>query len=85
MADASALKEACVGIVMKEACDVAKDSSDIILLESQFSHIRTTLMWGRVLNRNMQRFLTYQLTLNISICYITILGSIIGHPPLNVL
>jgi magnesium-transporting ATPase (P-type) len=85
MADSAALKEACVGICMKDACDVAKDCSDIILLESQFTHIRTALMWGRVLNRNMQRFLTFQLTINLSIVYVTILGSIFGHPPLNVL
>ena len=85
MADASALKEACVGICMRDACDVAKDNADIILLESEFKHIRTALMWGRVLNRNMQRFLTFQLTVNLSISYITIIGSIFGHPPLNVL
>lgn len=42
-------------------------------------------MWGRNLHRNMQRFLTFQLTVNISICYATALGSIFGHPPLNVL
>jgi magnesium-transporting ATPase (P-type) len=85
MADAAALKEACVGIVMKSACDVAKDSSDIILLESEFAHIRTALMWGRNLNRNMQRFLQFQLTINLSISYVTILGGIFGHPPLNVI
>lgn len=85
MADAAALKEACVGVVMHSACDVAKDSADIVLIESEFRNIRTALMWGRQLNRNMQRFLTFQLTVNLSICYITIVGSIFGHPPLNVL
>lgn len=85
MADAAALKEASVGVVMKSACDVAKDSADIILLESEFSHIRTALMWGRNLNRNMQRFLQFQLTINLSISYVTILGGIFGHPPLNVI
>lgn len=85
MADAAALKEACVGICMKSACDVAKDSADIILLESEFAHIRSVLMWGRNLNKNMQRFLTFQLTLNIVISYCTFIGGIIGHPPFNVL
>jgi len=85
MADSAALKEASVGVAMKTACDVAKDNSDIILLKSEFKQIRTALMWGRNLNKNMQRFLTFQLTVNISICYSTILGSIWGHPPLNVL
>lgn len=42
-------------------------------------------MWGRNLHKNMQRFLTFQLTVNVVICYSTILGSIWGHPPLNVL
>lgn len=85
MADAAALKAATVGICMKSACDVAKMNADVILLESQFTHIRTALMWGRQLTRNMQRFLTFQLTINIVICFITVLGSFIGHPPLNII
>ena len=84
-ADCDALKAATVGICMKTACDIAKDSADIVLLESHFTHIRSTLMWGRNLFRNMQRFLTFQLTVNIVICYITFLGGLIGHPPLNVI
>lgn len=85
MADAAALKEACVGVCMNSACDVAKDCADIILLESEFAHIRAALMWGRLLNRNMQRFLTFQLTINIVISYCTFIGGIFGHPPFNVL
>jgi len=85
MADAAALKAATVGICMKSACDVAKMNADVILLENEFTHIRTALMWGRQLSRNMQRFLTFQLTINIVICFITVTGSIIGHPPLNII
>jgi Ca2+-transporting ATPase len=42
-------------------------------------------MWGRNLNRNMQRFLQFQLTINLTISFVTILGGIFGHPPLNVI
>lgn len=85
IADAGALREADVGIAMRSGCDVAKDNSDIVLLENKFSQIRTSLMWGRLLYKNVERFLTFQLTVNISISVITIIGGIIGHPPLNVI
>jgi Ca2+-transporting ATPase len=85
MADAAALKHASVGVVTNLACDVAKDSSDLILLQGEFANIRTALMWGRNLNRNMQRFLQFQLTINLTISFVTILGGIFGHPPLNVI
>lgn len=84
-ADALSLKEATVGISMRSGCDVAKDASDLVLLKNDFAQIRTSIMWGRLLNKNMQKFLAFQLTVNIAICFITILGSVYGHPPLNVI
>jgi Ca2+-transporting ATPase len=85
ISDAAALKVADVGIAMKSGCDVAKDNADIVLLKNDFKQIRTALMWGRALYKNIERFLAFQLTVNISITVITLLGCIIGHPPLNVI
>lgn len=85
IADADALKVADVGIAMRSGCDVAKDKSDLVLLKNDFEQIRTSLMWGRLLYKNVERFLTFQLTVNISITVVTIIGGIIGHPPLNVI
>lgn len=85
IADANALKAADVGIAMRSGCDVAKDKSDIVLLENDFGQIRTSLMWGRLLYKNVERFLTYQMTVNVAITVVTIIGGLIGHPPLNVI
>ena len=70
---------------MRSGCDVAKDASDLVLLKNDFAQIRTSIMWGRLLNKNMQKFLAFQLTVNIAICFVTILGCVYGHPPLNVI
>jgi magnesium-transporting ATPase (P-type) len=85
IADADALKAADVGISMRSGCDVTKDKSDLVLLKNDFEQIRIAVMWGRLLYKNVERFLTFQLTVNISITVVTIIGGIIGHPPLNVI
>ena len=51
--DSYALKDATVGISLKQSCDIAKDESDLVLLKNDFSQIRVALMWGRNLVRNM--------------------------------
>lgn len=77
--DAPALNFANVGLSMGSGTSVAKEASDITLLDDSFSSIATAVMWGRSLYRNIQRFVLFQLTINfvaIVICFVSaILGS----------
>jgi len=85
IADAKALQKADVGLCMGSGCDVAKDSSDLIILDDNFVSIHKAIKWGRAIFDNVRKFLQFQLTINISICFVTILGGLsLGHPPLNV-
>ena len=71
--DAPALNFANVGLSMGSGTSVAKDASDITLLDDSFASIATAVMWGRSLYRNIQRFVLFQLTINfaaITICFI---------------
>ena len=64
--DSPALKEADVGIAMGiTGTEVAKQASDIVLLDDSFSTIVTAVMWGRGIYKNFQRFITFQLTVNV--------------------
>lgn len=66
-------------------CDVTKDSSDIIIQNGSFDSIYKAIKWGRFLYNNLRNFLTFQLTINIVLCIITIFGGITtGRAPLNV-
>lgn len=86
IADAEALKKADVGLCMGSGCDVAKDSSDLVILDDDFVSIHKAIKWGRAIFDNVRKFLQFQLTINITICFVTILGGLsIGHPPLNVI
>lgn len=70
---------------MGSGCDVAKDSSDLIIIDNDFASILKAIKWGRALYDNVRKFIQFQLTINIVLCFITILGgAVIGHPPLNV-
>jgi Ca2+-transporting ATPase len=83
--DAPALNYAHVGLSMGSGTSVAKEASDITLLDDSFSSITTAVMWGRSLYRNIQRFLLFQLTINVAAVFIVLLGSIFGHElPLTV-
>ncbi len=83
--DAPALNFAHVGLSMGSGTSVAKEASDITLLDDSFSSIATAVMWGRSLYRNIQRFLLFQLTINVSALIIVLLGSIFGSElPLTV-
>lgn len=77
--DAPALNFANVGLSMGSGTSVAKEASDITLLDDSFTSIATAVMWGRSLYRNIQRFVLFQLTINfvaIVICFVSaILGS----------
>ena len=85
IADADALKKADVGLCMGSGCDVAKDNSDLVILDNDFVSIHKSVKWGRAIFDNVRKFIQFQLTINIVICFITILGGMTtGHPPLNV-
>ena len=76
--DAPALKAAQVGLSMGDGTSVAKEASDITILDNSFSSIVQAVMWGRSLYRNIQRFLVFQLTINVVACVIVLIGSLIG-------
>jgi len=85
--DAPALKKADVGLAMGVAgTEVAKEASDIVLLDDAFSTIVKAVHWGRSLYENIQRFLQFQLTINVSALTIAFLGPFFGvKPPFTVL
>lgn len=83
--DAPALKAAQVGLSMGDGTSVAKEASDITILDNSFSSIVLAVMWGRSLYKNIQRFLVFQLTINIVACSIVLLGSLMGtESPLTI-
>lgn len=83
--DAPALNHADVGLSMGTGTSVAKEASDITLLDDSFNSIATAVMWGRSLYHNIQRFILFQLTINLSALLIVLIGSMLGHElPLTV-
>src|SRR5205814_8897687 len=85
--DAPALKKADVGLAMGLAgTEVAKEAAKIILLDDAFSTIVKAVHWGRSLYENIQRFIQFQLTINVSALVIAILCPLLGfRPPFTVL
>lgn len=83
--DAPALKAAHVGLSMGDGTSVAKEASDITIIDNSFSSIGRAVMWGRSLYKNIQRFLLFQLTVNVAACCLVLFGSFIGtESPLTV-
>lgn len=83
--DAPALKAAQVGLSMGDGTSVAKEASDITILDNSFGSIGKAVMWGRSLYLNIQRFILFQLTINVVACLIVLLGAFIGtESPLTV-
>lgn len=83
--DAPALNAAHVGLSMGDGTSVAKEASDITIIDNSFSSIGRAVMWGRSLYQNIQRFLLFQLTVNVSACFIVLVGAFIGtESPLTV-
>ena len=76
--DAPALNHAQVGLSMGTGTSVAKEASDITLLDDSFNSIGTAVMWGRSLYKNIQRFIVFQLTINCVALFIVLLGSLVG-------
>ena len=83
--DAPALKAAHVGLSMGDGTSVAKEASDITIIDNSFSSIGKAVMWGRSLYKNIQRFLLFQLTVNVAACIIVLCGAFMGtQSPLTV-
>lgn len=83
--DAPALKTAHVGLSMGDGTSVAKEASDITIIDNSFSSIGRAVMWGRSLYKNIQRFLLFQLTVNVAACFLVLFGSFMGtESPLTV-
>ena len=83
--DAPALKAAQVGLSMGDGTSVAKEASDITIIDNSFSSITRAVMWGRSLYRNIQKFLLFQLTINVAACLIVLMGSLLGtESPLTI-
>ena len=83
--DAPALNHAQVGLSMGTGTSVAKEASDITLLDDSFHSIATAVMWGRSLYKNIQRFIVFQLTINVVALLSVLLGAFFGSAlPLTV-
>ncbi|MDR0364671.1 MAG: calcium-translocating P-type ATPase, PMCA-type [Bacteroidales bacterium] len=83
--DAPALNAAQVGLSMGDGTRVAKEASAITILDNSFTSIVRAVMWGRSLHRNIQRFLMFQVTVNLVACLIVLIGAFLGaESPLTV-
>lgn len=83
--DAPALNAAHVGLSMGDGTEVAKEASDITILDNSFTSITKAVMWGRSLFQNIQRFLLFQLTINVAACLVEMVGSLMGtESPLTI-
>lgn len=83
--DAPALKTANVGLSMGDGTSVAKEASDITIIDNSFGSIARAVMWGRSLYLNIQRFILFQLTVNVAACLTVLFGAFTGtESPLTV-
>jgi len=83
--DAPALNAADVGLSMGDGTAVAKEASDMTIQDNSFSTITNAVMWGRSLYKNIQRFIMFQMTINVAACLIVLIGAFIGtESPLTV-
>ena len=83
--DAPALKAAHVGLSMGDGTAVAKEASDITIIDNSFASIGRAVMWGRSLYQNIQRFILFQMTVNVCACLVVLVGAFLGtQSPLTV-
>ncbi|MDR0559743.1 MAG: calcium-translocating P-type ATPase, PMCA-type [Prevotellaceae bacterium] len=83
--DAPALNAAHVGLSMGDGTSVAKEASDITIIDNSFGSISRAVMWGRSLYKNIQRFILFQMTINVAACLIVLIGAFLGtESPLTV-
>ncbi|MDE5979611.1 MAG: calcium-translocating P-type ATPase, PMCA-type, partial [Muribaculaceae bacterium] len=76
--DAPALKSAHVGLSMGDGTSVAKEASDITIVDNSFASISRAVMWGRSLYLNIRRFVMFQMTVNVAACLIVLAGAFMG-------
>ncbi|PIN14493.1 Calcium-transporting ATPase [Handroanthus impetiginosus] len=83
--DAPALKEADIGLSMGiQGTEVAKESSDIVILDDNFASVATILRWGRCVYNNIQKFIQFQLTVNVAALAINFVAAVsVGEVPLT--
>lgn len=83
--DAPALNAADAGLSMGDGTAIAKEASDMTILDDSFSTIANAVMWGRSLYKNIQRFVMFQTTINVVACLIVLIGAFTGtESPLSV-
>ncbi len=83
--DAPALNAANVGLSMGDGTAVAKEASDMTILDNSFATIVSAVMWGRSLYKNIKRFILFQMTVNVVACLIVLIGAFVGtESPLTV-
>ncbi len=76
--DAAALSKADVGFAMNNGTDIAKEASDIIITDNNFTSIVQSVLWGRNVYDNIRRFLQFQLSVNVVACTLVFIGSVSG-------
>ena len=76
--DAPSLKLADVGFAMGNGADIAKDASDIVLLDNSFFSINRTILYGRTIFKSIRKFITFQLIMNIAACGVSLVGQFLG-------
>ena len=83
--DAPALNAANIGLSMGDGTAVAKEASDMTIIDNSFSTIANAVMWGRSLYKNIKRFILFQMTVNVAACLIVLIGAFLGtQSPLTV-
>lgn len=76
--DAPSLKLSDVGFAMGSGTDIAKSASDIVILDNSFSAISRTILYGRTIFKSIRKFITFQLTMNLAACGVSLVGQFIG-------
>lgn len=83
--DAPALNAAQIGLSMGDGTSVAKEASDITIIDNSFKSIARAVTWGRSLYHNIQRFILFQMTINVAACLVVLMGALLGtESPLTV-
>ena len=76
--DAPSIKTADVGFSMGSGTDIAKSASDIVVLDNSFLAISKTILYGRTIFKSIRKFITFQLTMNLAACGVSLIGQFIG-------
>lgn len=76
--DAPSLKLSDVGFSMGSGTDIAKSASDIVILDNSFNAISKTILYGRTIFKSIRKFITFQLTMNLAACGVSLIGQFVG-------